>query len=89
MRKRALLSPGFGSAGSCCGLEAPPETGGKPFADEPSCLSVSSWNHAGFLSSGPSGDLANTSVLVLAGFREETPDGTGRLQSNLESGDIS
>ena len=42
-----------------------------------------------FLSSGLNGDPANASVWVLAGFREETPDGTGRLQSNLDSGDIS
>ena len=26
---------------------------------------------------------------VLAGFREEMPDDTGRLQFNLDSGDIS
>ena len=42
-----------------------------------------------FLSSGLNGDPANASVWVLAGFREEMPDGIERLQSNLESGDIS
>ena len=89
MRMRALLSPGFESAGSCCGPEAPPEPGGKLSASASPCLSVSLWKHAGFLSRGLSGDPANASVWVLAGFRKETPDGTGRLQSNLDSGDIS
>ena len=48
LRMRALLSPGFESAGSCCGPEAPPEARQKPCACESSCLSVSLWNHAGF-----------------------------------------
>ena len=38
---------------------------------------------------GLSGDHGNSSVWVLAGFREEMPDDTGRLQFNLDSGDIS
>ena len=42
-----------------------------------------------FLSNVLSGDPVNASVWVLAGFREETPDGTGRLQSNLDSADLS
>ena len=83
---RALLSPGFESAGSCCGPEAPPEARQKPCACESSCLSVSLWNHAGFSVQRVCGDPANASVWVLAGFREEMPDGTGRLQSNLDSG---
>ena len=48
--------------------------------------SVSLWNHAGFSVQRVCGDPANASVWVLAGFREEMPDGTGRLQSNLDSG---
>ena len=43
----------------------------------------------GFQSSGLSGDPGNASVWVLAGFREEMLDNTGRLQSNLDSGYIS
>ena len=43
----------------------------------------------GFLSSRLRGDPGNASVWVLAGFREDMPDGTGRLQSTLDSGDIS
>ena len=49
LRKRALPSPGFESASSCCGPRAQPETGGKPSAREsyPACLSAC-LNHAGF-----------------------------------------
>ena len=47
--RRALLSPGVESAGSCYGPGAPPETGGKPSAREssPACLSAC-LNYTGF-----------------------------------------
>ena len=85
---RALLSPGFESLAPAVvpKLDLRPE--GSHLPGESSCLSVSLWNHAGFLSRGLSGDPANASVWVLAGFRKETPDGTGRPQSNLDSGAI-
>ena len=39
----------------------------------------------GFLSIRLSGDPGNANMWGLAGFREEMTDGTGRLQSNLDS----
>ena len=52
---------------------------------------ITSWQIDGELwkLSRLSGNPANESVWVLASFREERPDDTGRLQYNLDSGVIS
>jgi len=47
------------------------------------------WTTLGFLSSWLREDPGNAPVWVLAGFREEMLDDTGRLQFNLDSGHIS
>ena len=81
---RALLSPGFESAGSCCGPELHLRPEGSRLPVSPPVYLLACGTMLVFLSSGLNGDPANASVWVLAGFREETPDGTGRLQSNLD-----
>ena len=90
LRRRALLSPGVESAGSCCGPGAPlrPEGGHLPVS--PLLLVCQLvWTTLDFLSSWLRGDPGNAPMWILAGFREEMPDDTGRLQFNLDSGHVS
>ena len=90
LRRRALLSPGVESAGSCCGPGAAlrPEGGRLPVS--PLLLVCQLvWTTLDFLSSWLRGDPGNAPLWVLAGFSEEMPDDTGRLQFNLDSGHIS
>ena len=86
---RALLSPGVERAGSYVVLELHLKPEGSRLPVSPPVYLLACGTMLVFLSSGLNGDPANARVWVLAGFREEMPDDTGRRQFNLDSGHIS